>query len=168
MHFIICCISLVLISYFVCLDLRAGPRKIQKYYFLPMGPREHPKWRGITHLDTRTPKVSFSAKMTKMPLVNLGFTEGQTRSKSTQNNTFHTFHQTRPSRRFLATLTKLTSGGPKNPNIDSVVRTGWNQCHCKDYQILIPMTIHRSKSELERPRYHENRVNTPIDAPLTS
>ena len=30
------------------------------------------------------------------------------------------------------------------------------------------MTIHGLKSELERPRYHENRVNTPINAPLTS
>jgi len=30
------------------------------------------------------------------------------------------------------------------------------------------MTIHGSKSELEQPRYHENQVNAPIDAPLTS
>ena len=30
------------------------------------------------------------------------------------------------------------------------------------------MTIHGSKLELEWPRYHENRVNAPIDARLTS
>ena len=30
------------------------------------------------------------------------------------------------------------------------------------------MTIHGSKSELELLRYHENRDNAPIDAPLTS
>ena len=30
------------------------------------------------------------------------------------------------------------------------------------------MTIHGSKSKLERPRYHENRDNALIDAPLTS
>ena len=30
------------------------------------------------------------------------------------------------------------------------------------------MTIHGSKLELKRPRYHENRDNTLIDAPLTS
>ena len=28
------------------------------------------------------------------------------------------------------------------------------------------MTIHGLKSELERPRYHESRVNASIDAPL--
>ena len=44
----------------------------------------------------------------------------------------------------------------------------WNQCHCEDYQILSPTTIHGSKLELERLRYHENWVNAPIDAPLTS
>ena len=42
-----------------------------------------------------------------------------------------------------------------------------NQYHCKDYQILIPMIIYGSKSELERPRYHKNWDNAPIDAPLT-
>ena len=42
------------------------------------------------------------------------------------------------------------------------------QYHHEDYQILSSTTIHGSKSELERPRYHENQDNTPIDAPLTS
>ena len=45
---------------------------------------------------------------------------------------------------------------------------GWNQFHCEYYQILIPTTIHGSKSELEQPRYHKNWDNAPIDAPLTS
>ena len=45
---------------------------------------------------------------------------------------------------------------------------GWDQRHCEDYQILIPTTIHGSKSELERLRYHENWDKTLIDAPLTS
>ena len=73
------------------LDLRARSRKIQKYYFLSMGLWEHTKWCGATHLDIRAPKVHFLAKMTKMPLVNLGLTEGQTMSKSSQNNNFHDF-----------------------------------------------------------------------------
>ena len=56
-----------------------------------MGPRGHLEWCGATRLDAGAPEVSFSAKMTKMPLVNLGLTEGQTRSKPSQNNTFHSF-----------------------------------------------------------------------------
>ena len=80
-------------------------------------------------------------------------------------------HQTQASQRFLETLTKfdleLTSSGPKNPNFDLAIRTGRNQCHCKGYHILIPMTIHGSKSELERLRYQESRDNTSIDAPPT-
>ena len=51
-----------------------------------MGLQEIPEWRGATCLDTRAPKVPFLAKMTKMPLI-----EGQTRSKSSQNNIFHSF-----------------------------------------------------------------------------
>ena len=53
-----------------------GPQKIQKYHFLSIGPWEHPEWCGATHLDVRALKVPFSAKMTKMPLVNLGLIEG--------------------------------------------------------------------------------------------
>ena len=63
---------------------------------------------------------------------------------------------------------RVDFGGPRNPNFDPAVRMGRNQCHCEDYQVLIPTTIHGSKSELERSRYHENWGNTPIDAPLTS
>ena len=137
-----------------------------------MGPRERLELRGVIHSDTGTPKVPFSTKKTKMPLVNLGLGESQTRSKSTWNNTFHIF-SSNPSfseifSHFDQFDTKLTLGGPKSPNFDSAIGTGWNQCHYKDYQILIPMTIHGSKLELEQPRYHKNRVNAPIDAPLTS
>ena len=95
--------------------------------------------------------------------------QGQNPDKKTF---FIVLHQTWASRSFLTTLTKfdleLTLGGPRHPNFDSTVRTGRNQCHCEDYQVLIPTTIHGSKSKLERSRYHENRGNTPIDAPLTS
>ena len=73
------------------LNLRVRFRKIQKCYFLSMGPREHLEWRGATRSDTGALKVPLSAKMTKMPLVNLGLTEDQTRSKFSQNNTFHSF-----------------------------------------------------------------------------
>ena len=57
---------------------------------------------------------------------------------------------------------------PENPNFDPVVRTGWNQCHYKDNQILSPKTVHGLKLELEQQRYHKNQVSTSIDAPLTS
>ena len=65
--------------------------KIQKYYFLYNRPRAHPEWRGATRLDTGAPKVPFSAKMTKLPLVNPKLIEIQTKLKSPQNSTFHSF-----------------------------------------------------------------------------
>ena len=89
------------------LNLCAGPCNIQKYYFFLMGPREHPEWRSVTRSDTEALRVHFLDKMTKMPLVNLGLTESQTRSKSSQNNTFHGFSPNRAFRRFLAILTKF-------------------------------------------------------------
>ena len=46
--------------------------------------------------------------------------------------------------------------GPRNPNLYLVIKTGWDQCHCEDNQISIPMTIHGLKSELKRLRYSEN------------
>ena len=83
----------------------SDPKKLKKiYYFCFMGPRGHLEWCGATRLDAGAPEVSFSAKMTKMPLVNLGLTENQTRSKPSQNNTFHSFTS---NPRFLATLTKF-------------------------------------------------------------
>ena len=56
-----------------------------------MGLQEHLEWYGATRPDTRALKVPLLAKMAKMPPVNLGLIEGQTRSKSSQNNTFHSF-----------------------------------------------------------------------------
>ena len=56
-----------------------------------MGLREHLEWRGITYSNTRALKVPLLAKITKTPLVNLGLTERQTKSKSSQNNFFHGF-----------------------------------------------------------------------------
>ena len=95
--------------------------------------------------------------------------EGQTRSKLSRNNIFHSV-TSNPS--FSETFdnfgSKLILGGPKNPNFDPAIKTGWNQRHCKDYQILAPTTIHGSESELERQRYQENRDDSPIDAPRTS
>ena len=81
-------------------------------------------------------------------------------------------HQTRASWKILTILTKFNPksipNGPKNPNFDLVVKTGWNQCHGEDYQILIPTIIHGLKSEIERSRYHKNRDDASIDALLTS
>ena len=73
------------------LDLCARSQKIWIYHFLSMGPWEHPEWHSTTRSDTRVTKVPFLTKMTKISLVNLGLTEGQTMSKSIQNNTFHSF-----------------------------------------------------------------------------
>ena len=134
-----------------------------------MVPWEQLDWCGATHSDTGAIKVPLSAKMTKMSLVNLVLTKSQTRSKSSQNNIFHGF-TSNPS--FSEIFSKfdldLTLCGPKNPNFNLGVKTGWTQHHCEDYQIPIPVTTHELKLELERPRYHENRVNALIDAPLTS
>ena len=99
-----------------------------------------------------------------MPLVNPGSTKGQTRSKSSQNNTFHGF-LSNPSFSEIFGIKfdlNLTLGGAKNPNFDLAIRMSWNQFHCEDYQILIPTNVHGSKSELEW------QGDAPIDALLTS
>ena len=71
-------------------------------------------------------------------------------------------HQTRVTWRFLSTLTKfdltLTPKGTKNPNFNMSIRTSWDLCHRKYYQIPFLTTIHGSKSELKRLKYRENRV----------
>ena len=56
-----------------------------------MGLWEHLEWCGMTHSNIGAFTVPFSVKMTKVPLVNPKLTEGQTRSKSSQNNIFHGF-----------------------------------------------------------------------------
>ena len=72
-------------------DLHVEPQNFQKYYSLSMGPWEYPEWCGVTRSDTKAPKVPFSSKMTKMPLVNPRLINSQTKSKSPQNSTFHSF-----------------------------------------------------------------------------
>ena len=67
------------------------PKKCKKSYFLSKGLRGHSEWCGTIHSDTKAPRVPFLAIMTKMPLANLGLNIGQTRSKPSQNNTFHSF-----------------------------------------------------------------------------
>ena len=80
---------------------------------------------------------------------------------------FMLLHQNRAIWRFLSTLTKfgpmLTPKGTRNPNFDPTIRTGWDQCHCKDYQIPFPRTIHGSKSELKWLRYPENHQHISRD-----
>ena len=98
------------------LDLRAWPWKIQKYYFLSMGLREHLEWCGITRSNTRALKVPLLAKMTKMPLVNPGLTESQTKSKSSQNNFFHGFIS---NPIFLELFGNFDQVWPSRPGVDS-------------------------------------------------
>ena len=58
------------------LNLRVRFRKIQKCYFLSMGPREHLEWCGATHSDTRALRVPLSA---------------QNDQNTLDHNTFHSF-----------------------------------------------------------------------------
>ena len=148
------------------------PENPKILFSLSTGPWEHLEWCDIACSGIKTPEVPISAKMTKTPIVSHRFNwrsnEVQT---STKTKFFIYLHQIRASQRFLTTLTKSdpksTRGGPKNLNFDPAVRTGWNQRHCEDYWILVPMNIHGSKSKLERPRYLENWDDAPIDAPQT-
>ena len=138
-----------------------------------MGPREHLEWCGATRLVNGAPKVHFSAKMTKMPLVNPRFDRRSNEVKTLTKKIFSTvLHETQASQKFLTTLTKFDPKsipmGLKTLSFDPTIITGWIQCHCEDYQILIPKTVHGSKLELERSRCHKNRDNTTIDAPLNS
>ena len=72
--------------------------------------------------------MPFLAKMTKTLLVNPRSTEGQMKSKLSQNNTFHSFTS---NLSFLEIFGKfdlvdpeLTSAGPRNPNFDPVIKKG--------------------------------------------
>jgi len=143
------------------------PKKSKNIIFSPWGSENI---QNIVAQPVRTPelpKCLFWLKWPKCPWSTLGLTEGQNPHKTTF---FIILHQTRASRRFLTTSTKFDlksiPSGPKNPNFDQAVRTGWNQCYCKVYQIIIPMTIHGLKSVLEWSRCPKNWDNVPIDAPL--
>ena len=103
-------------------------------------------------------KCYFRSNWPKCPWSTLGWLKVKVGSKSSQNYIFHFFlHQTWVTQWFSSTLTKfdsrLTLESNKNSNFDLVVRIGWDHCHCEDYQIPFPMTIHRLKSELKRLRY---------------
>ena len=79
------------------------PRKSKNNIFSPWG-HEDIQNDMAQSFGRQSTRSTFLAKMTKMPLVNLRLTENQTRSKPSQNNTFHNFTS---SLRFLATLTKF-------------------------------------------------------------
>ena len=118
-------------SIFSTLDLHVGSRKIQKYYFLSIVLREHLEWRGATRSSTQSASFSKNDQNTS---VTLGLTEGQTRSKATQNNIFHGFTSNSSFSEIFnnfdqvwASLTRSQSyAGPKNPNFDPAVKTGWD------------------------------------------
>ena len=151
------------------LDLHVGPPKIQKYYFLSTGSWEYLEWCGRTRLSSELPKVTFFAKMTKMPLVSPRFNQKSnmvwTLTKQLLSHFYFKLELLEDFYQIWLSLTKfdlkLILGGSKNLNFDLASGTGLNQCHYKDYQILIPMNVHGSKSELEQPRYHENRNDAP-------
>ena len=71
------------------LDLRAEPPKNPKILLSLHGAtrRSRISW----HNPFEQPKVPSSTKITKMPLVNPRFDRRSTRSKLSQNNTFHSF-----------------------------------------------------------------------------
>ena len=113
------------------------------------------------------PKCLFLLKWPKYPLLALGLTEGQTWSGLSQKNIFHSFTS---NPRFSKIFNKLwpswtkfdpksISSGSKNSNLDPASKMDRNQYRCKDYRILIPTTIHGSKSKLEWSRYLENCEN---------
>ena len=146
-----------------------NPKKYKNIIFSPWGCENIQNDMAQLIRASKHPKCLFQLEWPKCPWSTLGWTKGQTRSKLSQNNIFRNFTSNPSStENFYKFDPKSISGGPKNPNFDLAVKTGLNQCHCKDYQILIQTTIHGSKSKLERPRYHENWDDAPIDAPITS
>ena len=76
---------------FSVLNLRATPWNFQKYYLFSIVPWKHLDWHGATSLGIKALKVPFPIKLFKMPLVNLGLTKSQTRSKFFRNDIFHAF-----------------------------------------------------------------------------
>ena len=145
------------------IDLHAGPRKIQKYYFPSMGPREHLEWHGATRSDTGAIKVPLLAKMTKMPIVNLGLAESQTRSKSPQNSTFHSFTSKLRFLEIFGNFDQVWLGVDSwwAPKILILI---WPSERVEPNAIakIIKFSFQRlligRKSELKQLRYHENRL----------
>ena len=80
---------------------------------------------------------------------------------------FIDLHQTQASQRFLASLARSRSQvGLKTLILIRLPKRV--ETNAIDHQILIPTIVHRSKSELELPRYCENWYGALIDAPQTS
>ena len=142
-----------------------NPEKPKNIIFSPWGHENI--YNGIAQL-VWTPKRSkclFQPKWPKYPLSTLGWPKVKILIKQH----FSWFYiKLELLGDFWPLWSSLTPNRLENPNFDLVIRTGWNQCHCEDYQILSLKTIHGLKSKLEWPRYHENRVNALVDALLTS
>jgi len=70
----------------------------------------------------RSTQSAFSTKMTEMPLANLRLTKGQTRSKPSQNNTFHSFTSNQSFSKIFGNFDlELTPNGLQKPKF-------WSSC----------------------------------------
>ena len=91
----------------------SDPKKNQKYHFLSTRPWERLEQRVATRLSTEAPEVPFSAKMTKTPLVSLGFYQRSNEVQTFAKRNFHSF-TSNPS--FSNIFNKFDQGWPKvNP-----------------------------------------------------
>ena len=102
---------------------------------------------GLVNMEFKLePKIEFLTLMDLHPTLKISL--------------FIVLQQTWASRRFLTTLTKfdleLTLGGPQNPNFYPTVKTGWTQCHYKDYQNSHSNDYLWVEIGVKRLRYHEN------------
>ena len=102
-------------------------------------------------------KCHFRSTWPKCPWSTLGWPKIKVGQKHLKTIFFMFLHLTRATQWFSSIANKfdprLTPKGPKNPNFDPTVGTGWDQHHCEDYWIHFPSTIHGSKSKLKRLRY---------------
>ena len=112
-------------------------------------------------------KCLFRSNWSKCPWSTYGWPKVKIGQNHHTTTFFMFLHQTWATRWFSSTLTtfdpRLTLKGPENHNFDLTIRTGWNQCHRKDYRILFPTTIHGLKLESKWSRYLENcarRINS--------
>ena len=71
------------------LNWRVVLRKFKKYYPLITGPWKHLDWHDVTCSSIDAIEMLCQVKLTKMPLVNPELTKSQSRSNSSQNDTFH-------------------------------------------------------------------------------
>ena len=81
----------VLIPYFVCPRFACWTSKNPKMLFSLHGAVRTFRMTWGNLFGHRNTQSAFSTKMNEMPLANLRLTEGQTRSKPSQNNIFHSF-----------------------------------------------------------------------------